>query len=121
MAQYQVTTIWWPAGWEPGGPSDVPNCIGRAPEQDTPAPVVDLKAALATVRALNRQNMDHPGSVWYVVAEVGDGPTGGDVPAGDVPAGEDGLRVVRSAEGIGRGDCSHCPAASFPCAAAKAT
>ena len=26
---------------------------------------------MAVVRGLNRQNIDHPGAVWYVVSQVG--------------------------------------------------
>ena len=71
MMQYEVATVWWPEGWEPCGPLDVPNCLARVPQAGPPKPRTDLKQALATVRSLNRQNMDRPGNAWYVVEEVG--------------------------------------------------
>jgi hypothetical protein len=104
MTQYRVTAVWWPDGWEPLGPLDVPNCIGRAPDEGKEKPLMGLSDALATVRGLNRQNMDHPGAVWYVAAEAD---------------ASEPLKVVRNAEGGGNGDCSHCPASSFPCATEK--
>ena len=113
MTQFQVTAVWWPDGWEPGSPLDVPNCLGRVAGQDVASPSVDLKQALATVRGLNRQNMDHPGTTWYVVTEA-DAPPSASAGAADRP-----LRVIEPVEGSGRGDCSHCPASSFPCAAEK--
>lgn len=27
---YKVTSIWWPEGWEPKSPLDVPNCVWQA-------------------------------------------------------------------------------------------
>jgi hypothetical protein len=91
---------------------DVPNCLARAPQAGPPTPRTDLNEALATVRSLNRQNMDRPGSAWYVVAEAGGA-------APETAAADQPLRVVRNLEGSGSGDCSYCPASSFPCAAEK--
>jgi hypothetical protein len=109
MTQYQVAAVWWPDGWEPAGPLDVPNCLGRAPESGPARPAMELAQAVATVRGLNRQNLDHPGALWYVVAER-DEPAAGH-------AEEKPLEVVRDVEGSGSGDCSHCPANRYPCAA----
>lgn len=110
MPQYRVTAVWWPDGWEPCSPTDVPNCIAASPEDGPAKPVISLDRALATVRGLNRQNMDHPGAHWYVVAEA-------DSPAESSGGGLQSLRVVRPGEG--RGDCSYCPAAGFSCAPDK--
>jgi hypothetical protein len=104
MCDYQVATVWWPDGWEPNSPLDVPNCIGWVP-QPAASPRMSYEQAVAAVRGLNRQNMDHPGTTWRVVAAEGE-------PA---PEGQT-LQVVYPQEGGGRGDCSHCPAHSFPCA-----
>ena len=30
---YKVTAIWWPDGWEPDSPLDVPNCVWQAEGQ----------------------------------------------------------------------------------------
>jgi hypothetical protein len=103
MAQYEVAAVWWPDGWEPSGPRDVPNCIGWVSETGA-APPMSYEQAVATVEGLNRQSMDHPGSHWHVVASAGEG---------TADAVE---RHVVYSEGAGRGDCSHCPARTFPCA-----
>ena len=59
--------------------------------------------------------MDHPGATWYVVAMVKDQPVSpADGGRAMIDAGQ--LEVVELPEGAGRGDCSHCPASSFPCA-----
>jgi hypothetical protein len=102
MAEYQVAAVWWPDGWEPRSALDVPNCIGWVGGAAA-APQMSYEQALTAVRGLNRQNMDHPGATWHVVAE--EGPTGA-------------MQAVIHKEGGGRGDCSHCPAHDFPCAAA---
>lgn len=112
MPQYQVTAVWWPEGWEPRSPLDVPNCLARAPEPCAISPAMDCKRALAAARGLNRQNMDHPGVTWYVVTEVEE--------ETDRAAGADRpLRALGPVEGSGRGDCSHCPAREFPCSAER--
>jgi hypothetical protein len=101
MAEYQVAAVWWPDGWEPSSPLDVPRCIGWAGDQ-TAAPKLAYEQALATVQGLNRQNMEQPGATWYVVASAGEG----------------GLQAISHKDG-GTGDCSHCPAHAFPCASAE--
>jgi hypothetical protein len=119
MAQYQVTAIWWPDGWEPCDPLDVPKCIRRPREPSDPGPQLSYERAVATVRGLNRQNIDHPGSTWYVVCEADDRPATADArPCIEaILAGEERpIRVVYP-EGSGRGDCSQCPAHELPCAA----
>lgn len=104
MNEYQVASVWWPDGWEPSGPLDVPRCIGWASEQTT-SPQLSYEQAVATVQGLNRQNMEQPGATWYVVANVGE--EGG------------GLQAIHHPDG-GKGDCSHCPAHAFPCASETA-
>ncbi len=102
MADYVVATVWWPDGWEPTTPLDVPKCLAEARETTAGARMT-CQQAVATVRGLNQQNMDHPGANWFVVAKVSDEPAGR-------------LEVVQPAEGASRGDCSHCPAHHLPCA-----
>ncbi|MGO8689789.1 MAG: hypothetical protein ACLQLG_09145 [Thermoguttaceae bacterium] len=114
MADYVVTSVWWPDGWEPTTPLDVPKCLSPVQEQ-TAGGRMTYQQAVATVRGLNQQNMDHPGTSWFVVAKVKDEPA---APAGREAASIDAgrLEVVEAVEGGGRGDCSHCPAQHLPCA-----
>ena len=123
MVQYHILSIWWPEGWEPRGPSDVPNCawqtelepleplnLARSMEQDE---------AFSTVRALNRQVIDATAERWYVVAAVESEPV---PPTADEPA-EPGidryrLHILRPASGAGQGDCTACAAHDLPCATA---
>ena len=72
MADYVVTSVWWPDGWEPTTPLDVPKCLSPVQEQ-TAGGRMTYQQAVATVRGLNQQNMDHPGTSWFVVAKVKDG------------------------------------------------
>ncbi|MGA2033049.1 MAG: hypothetical protein ABSG68_12385 [Thermoguttaceae bacterium] len=119
MAQFQVITVWWPDGWEPNDPLDVPNCMWQAGEQTAEEPM-SLEQALATVRGLNRQNMAHPGAVWHAVGVVEDGSALSDDCGDSAEQFEDAsgrsIRLLRP-RGSGKGDCSHCPAHAFPCAA----
>jgi hypothetical protein len=108
MPEYQVAVLWWPDGWEPNSPLDVPNCIGWSGES-RPGPKMTYDQAVTAVQGLNRQNMDHPGATWYVVATEA-----------EAAEGSADLQVVYPKEGGGRGDCAHCPARSFPCAAGEA-
>ena len=66
---YKVTAIWWPEGWEPKSPLDVPNCIwqsqGRSGGQWLTYPQAE-----ATVRSLNQQCIDNPSTSWYVIIAV---------------------------------------------------
>ena len=71
---------------------------------------MSYEQAVATVRSLNRQNMDHPGVTWHVVAKAK-----GQVEAGEETIGFERLEVMQAAEGGGQGDCSHCPAEHLPC------
>ena len=111
MAGYLVTSVWWPDGWEPNTPLDVPKCLSPAREQIA-CEVVTYQQAVATVRSLNRQNMDHPGATWHVVAKLPEGP-----PTAVIDTRR--LEVVQAVEGGGSGDCSHCPAHHLPCADAS--
>jgi hypothetical protein len=117
---YIVTAIWWPDGWEPHSPLDVPNCVwqtrGRAGGEWFSYPQAE-----ATVLALNRQCMDHPGTTWHVVVAVESEPVSRTVTYD--PAGTESLvevrriHVIRPEQG-GHGDCGHCPAHAFQCAKA---
>jgi len=119
MTRYQVTPVWWPDGWEPCDPLDVPRCIRPARPPDGPGPQMDYRQAVAAVHGLNRQCLDHPGATWYVVSEAEDPPAtaaaGPDIAGVLAGAAEPPLRVLFP-EGGGRGDCSHCPAHGHPCA-----
>lgn len=117
--RYKIMAVWWPGGWEPQNPLDVPNCVWRAqgePDGDS----MGYADAVARVRALNRQSMDHAGTMWYVVIALENEPISRTVsydPAGTQTTVEvRRLHVVRPEEGGGHGDCSHCPAHSFECA-----
>ena len=66
---YKVTAIWWPSGWEPKSPLDVPNCVWKA-QGETSQEEMDYPLALATARSLNRQSVDQAGTMWYVVIAV---------------------------------------------------
>ncbi|MBN1394216.1 MAG: hypothetical protein JW959_04280 [Pirellulales bacterium] len=117
---YKVWPIWWPDGWEPNSPLDVPNCIRRTGEQPK-AQVLGYPQAEATVLALNRQCMDHPGTTWHVVAAVENEPLSQtivrDASGAETISEVRCIHVLRPSEG-GRGDCSRCPAGLFPCAEA---
>jgi hypothetical protein len=116
---YKVTTIWWPEGWEPNSPSDVPNCVWKA-EGQTDRDKLTYQEAVTTVRALNEQNMNHATTLWHVVIAVENEPLSQTVfcdPSGTETTVEvRRLHVVRPEEGGGRGDCSHCPAHAMECA-----
>ena len=66
---YKVTAIWWPDGWEPHSPLDVPNCVWQA-QGRVGGECLSYPQAEATVLGLNRQCMDHPGTTWHVVVAV---------------------------------------------------
>jgi hypothetical protein len=117
---YKVTTIWWPEGWEPGSPLDVPNCVWRA-QGETDRERLTYQQAVTMARALNQQSMNHAAAMWYVVIAVENEPVSQTVsydPAGTETTVEvRRLHVVRpEEEGGGRGDCSHCPAHAMECA-----
>ncbi|MDY0167957.1 MAG: hypothetical protein RBS80_15520 [Thermoguttaceae bacterium] len=116
--RYLVSVIWWPEGWEPNGPLDVPNCVWQA--EARPADVaLDYPKAEAIVHALNRQCMDSPGAAWHVVAAVENEPVSRtvsyDASGTESTAEVHRMHVIRPERGS-TGDCSHCPAHSFPCA-----
>jgi hypothetical protein len=115
---YKVLPIWWPEGWEPESPQDVPNCLFQA-KQTAAEPAVSYQQAENTVLALNRQAMNWPGSTWYVVAAVENEPVAVTVsvdPQGlETTAQSRRMHIVRSQRG-GKGNCDRCPAHSLPCA-----
>jgi len=116
--RYSVAPLWWPDTWEPISPLDVPSCIWKSENVSTEQRMT-YDRAVATTRSLNRQCMDRPGTIWYVVIAVENESVsrtvsyeqGGTETTVEVRP----LHVVRPEPG-GRGDCSHCPAHSFPCA-----
>ncbi|MEN6493614.1 MAG: hypothetical protein ABFD16_04920 [Thermoguttaceae bacterium] len=116
---YKVTSIWWPGGWEPNSPLDVPNCVWKS-QGSVDDQRLTYPQALATVRGLNQQSMNHAGAMWYVVVAVENEPVSQTVSydAGGTETTVEvrRLHLVRPEEGGGRGDCSHCPAHSFQCA-----
>jgi hypothetical protein len=116
---YKVAAVWWPSGWEPDSPLDVPNCVSMAQDKTRQEPMT-FRRALATVRSLNRQSMDHAGTMWYVAIAVENEPISRTVsydPSGvETTLEVRRLHVVWPEKGGGKGDCSHCPAHSLPCA-----
>lgn len=118
---YKVAAIWWPSGWEPQSPWDVPKCVWKAQGDIDPKPLT-YPQATAAVRGLNEQAMRHAGTKWYVVIAVENEPVSQSVSL-DASGTETAvqvrrLHVVRPEDGGGPGDCSHCPAHSFQCATA---
>ena len=117
---YVVTAIWWPDGWEPHSPLDVPNCVWQS-EGRAGGEWFSYPQAEATVLSLNRQCMEHPGRTWHVVVAVESEPVSRTVSydsAGTEATTEvRRIHVVRPEQG-GHGDCMHCPAHDFPCAQA---
>jgi hypothetical protein len=118
---YKVTAIWWPTGWEPQSPLDVPNCVWRAQGQIDDRRLT-YPQAVATVVGLNQQSMAQDAVMWYVILAVENEPISQTVsydPSGTETTVEiRRLHVIRPEEGAGKGDCSHCPAHSFQCAQA---
>lgn len=115
MTGCQIATIWWPDGWEPTGPLDVPNCLlpTKAPMA---GPSLDYRQAEAMVQALNRQCIDSPGTTWYVILAADDEPAGESSPeCGQASVAALASRIVRPERGTA-GDCSCCPAHNLPCA-----
>ncbi len=117
---YKVAAIWWPTGWEPKSPLDVPNCVWRAQGEPTDN-LVTYQEALATVQSLNHQGMNQAAARWYVVMAIENEPISHTVsldPSGtETTVKVRKIHLVRGDEG-GYGDCSHCPAHSFDCAKA---
>ena len=116
---YKVTAIWWPDGWEPDSPWDVPNCVWQAQGQSG-GQWLAYPQAEATVLSLNRQAMDHPGTTWHVVVAVENEAVSRmvsyDRRARDHGRGSADARDPSRAGG--HGNCTHCPAHDFQCAKA---
>jgi hypothetical protein len=119
---YKVAALWWPTGWEPQSPLDVPNCAWKAHGDPDPKPL-SYAQATAIVRGLNEQGMTHAGAMWYVVIAVENEPVlqtiSHDASGTETTVEVRRLHVVRPEEGSGPGDCSHCPAGSIPCRGAE--
>lgn len=115
--RYKIASIWWPAGWEPLSPFDVPLCVCRT-QGTLQEDVLTYDQALATMKALNLQAMDRASTLWYVMIAVENEPVSRSIsydPAGLQTTVEiRKIHIAQPAEG-GRGDCSHCPARSLDC------
>ncbi len=118
---YRVSAIWWPDGWEPHSALDVPNCAWRFHESTGAEQSMPWERALATVRGLNQQCLDAPGSRWYVVVAVENEPLSQtvsfDASGLETVVEVRRLHVIRS-DPDGRGRCVGCPARAMPCAQA---
>jgi hypothetical protein len=117
MTQYAIVPVWWPEGWEPTDPLDVPTCLAPAGADLAAAPRMSLEQALAALRGLNRQNIEYPGAKWHVLGETGEASALAALQTVQVagPAGTvEELRLLAPLSGGSRGDCSHCPAHHLP-------
>lgn len=117
---YQVMPIWWPDGWEPHSPRDVPNCVWEA-QDPVDSQSLSYPQAETAVLALNRQCMNQPGSTWYIIVAVENEPVSRtitcDASGAETTTEVRRMHTIRPDKG-GTGDCSHCPAGTFPCAKA---
>lgn len=115
--RYKIASIWWPAGWEPLSPLDVPLCICRT-QGTLQEEQLTYQQALATVQALNQQAIDRASTMWYVMLAVENEPVSRTIsydPCGLQTTVEiRRLHVAQPTEG-GHGDCSHCPARALDC------
>jgi hypothetical protein len=115
--RYKIASIWWPPGWEPNSPLDMPLCICRTHgtlQEDQ----LSYEQALATIQALNQQAMDRASTMWYVMLAVENEPVSRTIsydPAGLQTTVEIRRLHVAQPAGGGHGDCSHCPARSLDC------
>lgn len=120
---YKAAAIWWPEGWEPKTPLDVPNCVWQS-QGRVRGQWLSYQQAEATVRSLNRQCIDNPSTTWYVIMAVENEALSHTIscdPSGmETTVEVRRIHVIRPSEG-GRGDCSYCPAHDFKCAAADWT
>ncbi len=118
--RYQIASIWWPSGWEPQSPLDVPNCVCREQNaiQDKP---LNYEQAVATMEGLNRQAIDRAGAYWYVIVAAENEPISRKVtfepPCLQTTVEVRRLHIAEPASGGGRGNCEHCPARSVDCPA----
>jgi hypothetical protein len=120
---FKVTSIWWPDGWEPKTPLDVPNCVWQSQGQQA-GEWLSYQQAEATVRGLNQQCLDNPSTIWYVIMAVENEAISQtisyDASGTETTVEVRRIHVIRPKEG-GRGDCTHCPAHDFQCAKAEWT
>jgi hypothetical protein len=118
---YKVTAIWWPDGWEPNSPLDVPNCVWQAQGPGSGEPL-GYPEAEATVLGLNRQCMDHPGTTWHVIVAIENEAVSRMIsydPSGMETTVETRRMHVIQPEQGSHGSCAHCPAHEFECAKAE--
>lgn len=119
--RYKVAAIWWPTGWEPKSPLDVPNCVWRAQGEPNDE-AVPYPQAVATVQSLNHQGMNFAATRWFVVMAIENEPISHTVsldPSGtETTVKVRKIHLVRPDSG-GQGDCTRCPAHSFDCAKAE--
>jgi hypothetical protein len=118
-----VTAIWWPDGWEPKTPLDVPNCVWQSQGRQG-GEWLSYQQAEDTIRGLNRQCLDNPSTTWYVIMAVENEAVSHTIsydPSGlETTVEVRRVHVIRPQEG-GRGDCAYCPAHDFQCAKADWT
>lgn len=69
MSDYRVEIVERPEGWQPRAPLDVPDCPGKISARPDRQRMTHAQA-VATVTALNRQCINHPGTNWYVIVPV---------------------------------------------------
>ncbi len=116
--KYRIASVWWPTGWEPSGPMDVPNCVLHAQSDPHDEPC-SYDRALTLVRALNQQCIDQASPFWYVVVADEAEPLSRtitfDSSGVETTVEVKRFHVVRS-DPDGRGRCTECPARQFDCA-----
>lgn len=120
--RYKIASIWWPAGWEPLSPFDVPLCVSRT-QGTLQDELLTYDQALATMKGLNQQAMDRASTTWYVMIAVENEPVSRSIsydPAGLQTTVEIRKIHIAMPEEGGRGDCSHCPARGLDCTMAQA-
>jgi hypothetical protein len=121
--RYQVLSIWWPDGWDPSGPDAVPNCAWQSEfDRIEPPPLergLTRDEALANVRALNRQVIDHAADRWYIAAAVENEPLPPQLTEPSIGSFATYRVYVLKPEGNApQGDCSACPAHTLECVTA---
>jgi hypothetical protein len=118
---YKVMAIWWPEGWEPNSPLDVPNCVWQS-QSYSGAQWLTYAQAEATVRSLNQQCLDNPSTTWYVITAVENEAISHTItydPSGiETTVEVRRVHVIRPKEG-GHGQCTYCPAGNTSCATAE--
>jgi hypothetical protein len=118
---YKVTPIWWPDGWEANSPLDVPNCVFQAQGSGGGEPM-SYSEAEAVVLGLNRQCMDHPGTLWHVIMAIENEAVSRvvsyDASGMETTVETRRMHVIQPEQGS-HGNCEYCPAHEFACSKAE--